>query len=196
MAQTIALKNQVYTAKKRNKQTGVKSVYIPFSTMVSRADSEKEKELKTYGIITHKKPKINNYVMEIDASKSHNSNHVHIWRASDSKARLSDTRSVGVNIFSGLSESNDIAYSKRESYDKRFLKDAESKEIYEFLQDENVVFAIFCIINLQKNAQKISVPTLDIDRILLNFSEREALELYKQFEALKQKEKLSVQFGE
>ena len=199
MSRTIFYKSQSFSAKKRSKRSGA-SLYIPFETTYvknGRPCHVKERDdLKKYGVITHTKPLKSYYMLEIDADKKDKTPHIHIWNSNESKLRLSDTRSRGVDIFSGLNGEEFARYSVSETRDKRKLKSDEEIELCRFLNEDNHRFAIFCLIEAHKSGKKLPYVSLNIDDLIMILSEQEIQSNYIKFNRLKEMQKPASSMGE
>lgn len=185
-------RNQSYSLKSRN-NSSKKSLYVFFETNAVKNGETKtlEQDFKMlgFGVITHKKPQKSYFMLEIDASqKDKSAPHVHIWRASENKMRISDTRSQGIDIFSGVGGKDDVRYISSEPKDKRRLKPNEIKEVCGFLNEENNRFAIFCMIDAYKKGKKLPAISFNIDEMLYEYTESEFSSLIKEFSKLQLKQ--------
>ena len=185
-------RNQSYSLKSRN-NSSKKSLYVFFETNAVKNGEQKtleqDSKMLGFGVITHKKPQKSYFMLEIDASqKDKSAPHVHIWRASENKMRISDTRSQGIDLFSGVNGKDDVRYISSEPKDKRRLKPNEIKEVCGFLNEENNRFAIFCMIDAYKKGRKLPAISFNIDEMLYEYTESEFSSLIKEFSKLQLKQ--------
>lgn len=130
----------VKTSTRRN------AVYVPIEVIARTAEKKNNANLSI------KRPKKRFYVLEIDAAKKDTLPHFHVWRASENRFRISDTRSIGVKI---LSDSNELSFSQKEELDKRNLSSTEKIEINEFLNDSDNRMAIYILYFVMKHNKKL-----------------------------------------
>ena len=181
---------QTYSVKKKGKASK-RSLFVPFSTdTVKNGETQTPKEreeLKTYGIISFKHTPKSYYVLEIDMGKKDKIPHFHIWKASN-RLRVSDTRSRGISLFSGLFGDGVVSYVSEEQKDKRRLKINEEKEICNFLSEDQNRFAIFCMIDAYKNGRQLPIISFNLEELLAFHDDGEIKRLSYEFSKLQEKQ--------
>jgi hypothetical protein len=155
------------------------STYFQISlTRQRNANDTLNKRLSQYGVISLKKPVFDNYIIEFD--KHDNGPHFHVWRASDNNFRISDTRSRGISLKSGIH--NGIVYTEQEKNSYKLLNDRQEEQFISFVEENRkLLLAMFCAF---KAGKVKSFVGLDEELVYSLFDKNELNLINRQFKKL------------
>ncbi len=146
------------------------SIYIPV-TITSFGKS------KNY--YTMPKKILTNYIFEIDNQAGEQ--HFHVWKASEAKCRLSDTRSMAISVFEDGCDKHNFSEEHR---DNRKINIQERENVAEFLSENDKRLALFILIESKKKGKKIENASLNLDELSIDLTDRELISLKKDFDRL------------
>lgn len=143
-----------------------------------RKQSEEQlirKDLLAYGIISYKQPKQDEYMVEFD-NHQNSTPHFHVWRT-NGYSKISDTRSQGISLKSGINTGLEFTYKERKKEPK--LNDIQSEEILTFVLENR--FLLYCMYHAFRSGKIKDFVGLDEERVYSLFSKSEMASLKQKY---------------
>lgn len=141
-------------------------MYVPMQKITSEEDHIDKKKL-AYGVISIKKPKYDEYMIEIDNHKQVGY-HFHVWK-SDRYNKISDTRSQAISLHSSIK--NGIVYLPQERKNEFALKSNQELQMLYFIEENRHL--LFLMIEAFRQGKVKSFDGLDEEMVLSLFGAKE-----------------------
>jgi len=167
-----------YKERKGKLKNNAGSTFMRIQILRPREESRKTELLK-YGIVSYKKPKYDEYMVEFD-NHQNSFPHFHLWRT-NGYSKISDTRSSAISLSSNINDGIEYSYREREKEAK--LNDIQSEQILDFICENR--FLLFCMYNAFRQGKVKSFVGLDEHFVYRLFSKAE-------MSAIKQKYTLQI----